>query len=487
MIMNNYDSGIEEVIGSVISFFNVDRDLLFGNSRKAEIVEARHVLAYCLRNKFRLSFPAIGEIFNRDHTSIMHACENACIIIERNIKLKVFIDNLINSGDSEYKDISEVEGEDVGKVVSEDIKTTNNPEELKKYLTFKRELEDKEHERNMTELRKNREGKISNAKAEYAKAVINAKNEYENNSIKLIEGRAKNIREHRSAMFWLKIGRYSEANEYLSPKKELLENNDFKKDIVNFLPKFKTEVKELVFPIEFNKEYLRNCFADLDDRSKNILIKRYGFDDEKTSTLEEIAVIEKISRERVRQILQTGINKIYFNNCGGLRQVVNSVAGKILKEDLVFIDKCLNEFFIFNKEDESLLRRLILVIMLSVKWIKEFDFSGYKFFINSSNEKKVIEQIDHIKLLIGKIEAAMPDMILDRWQYVLNNLKLYEFFQDKKHLLDDAFLRACYDNFLFESEIVVYKTEVLKKYKSYNDADQEQVEGVPNEYNVFFE
>jgi chromosomal replication initiator protein len=49
---------------------------LIGLSRKAPLVQARHIAMYLLRNDLELPLMRIGEIFgNRDHTTVMHATD----------------------------------------------------------------------------------------------------------------------------------------------------------------------------------------------------------------------------------------------------------------------------------------------------------------------------------------------------------------------------------------------------------------------------
>ena len=65
-----------DVIAAVAKFYGVTIDELTGPRRTAKLVDARWVAAKALQNRGKLSYPAIGRMMNRDHTSIMHACQS---------------------------------------------------------------------------------------------------------------------------------------------------------------------------------------------------------------------------------------------------------------------------------------------------------------------------------------------------------------------------------------------------------------------------
>lgn len=67
---------IAEKIMSVVSArYGTTKDELRGKSKKREIVEARHVCAYLIRELTGYSLNQIGALLNRDHTTIMNSCE----------------------------------------------------------------------------------------------------------------------------------------------------------------------------------------------------------------------------------------------------------------------------------------------------------------------------------------------------------------------------------------------------------------------------
>ena len=51
---------------------DVDVEDIMVGDRTRPIVHARHEAMYILRNKFRLSYPRIGTIMGRDHSTVIH-------------------------------------------------------------------------------------------------------------------------------------------------------------------------------------------------------------------------------------------------------------------------------------------------------------------------------------------------------------------------------------------------------------------------------
>lgn len=62
------------VIERVCHYYHLDRQALLGTKRTKEIADARHICIYLMCELMNLPMATIGrEIFNRDHTTIMHA------------------------------------------------------------------------------------------------------------------------------------------------------------------------------------------------------------------------------------------------------------------------------------------------------------------------------------------------------------------------------------------------------------------------------
>jgi len=98
--------------------------------------------------------------------------------------------------------------------------------------------------------------------------------------------------------------------------------------------------------VESAKKILEKIFSKFDEREKNIISLRFGFGEKKEKSLEEIGKKYKISRERVRQIIEKSIKKAknFFESTvlDSLFEEINSKA-KLKLEDEIKSEKG-NEF-----------------------------------------------------------------------------------------------------------------------------------------------
>ena len=75
--------------------FNLKTNELCGNSRKKELVSARHITAYLLLNEIHLPLAEVGHLLGgRDHTSIMHARDKVAADFSTNPQLRQLINQI---------------------------------------------------------------------------------------------------------------------------------------------------------------------------------------------------------------------------------------------------------------------------------------------------------------------------------------------------------------------------------------------------------
>jgi chromosomal replication initiator protein len=86
------------IISVCAKHFDIKTSDLCGNSRKKELVTARHITAYLLLNEIRLPLAEVGHLLGgRDHTSIMHARDKVAAEFSTNPQLRSLINQIIAS------------------------------------------------------------------------------------------------------------------------------------------------------------------------------------------------------------------------------------------------------------------------------------------------------------------------------------------------------------------------------------------------------
>jgi chromosomal replication initiator protein len=66
----------KEVVKIVADFYNIEENSIYEKTRRKEIVKARQMVMYILREEFSVSYPLIGQkLGGKDHTTVIHSCE----------------------------------------------------------------------------------------------------------------------------------------------------------------------------------------------------------------------------------------------------------------------------------------------------------------------------------------------------------------------------------------------------------------------------
>lgn len=66
----------KEIVKGVADFYNLDENTIYEKTRRKEIVKARQMVMYILREEFNVSYPLIGQkLGGKDHTTVIHSCE----------------------------------------------------------------------------------------------------------------------------------------------------------------------------------------------------------------------------------------------------------------------------------------------------------------------------------------------------------------------------------------------------------------------------
>lgn len=65
-----------DIVDEVARGFNLDPEDILGDSRKHHVVKARKTAMAAMRQLTDMSYPAIGDFFGKDHTTVMHHVES---------------------------------------------------------------------------------------------------------------------------------------------------------------------------------------------------------------------------------------------------------------------------------------------------------------------------------------------------------------------------------------------------------------------------
>ena len=86
---------VDKIFAAVFKKYNVRRDDLVGARRTKEVASARHITIYLIRKITDMSFPNIGKIFSRDHSTIMSSIETVEKKIQHDSVFNIEINELI--------------------------------------------------------------------------------------------------------------------------------------------------------------------------------------------------------------------------------------------------------------------------------------------------------------------------------------------------------------------------------------------------------
>jgi chromosomal replication initiator protein len=65
---------IKEVVQTVSTYYNLEEMVIYEKTRRKEIVKARQIVMYLLREDFNVSYPLIGQkLGGKDHTTVIHS------------------------------------------------------------------------------------------------------------------------------------------------------------------------------------------------------------------------------------------------------------------------------------------------------------------------------------------------------------------------------------------------------------------------------
>ena len=86
---------VDKIVDKVAKKYGITVEDIKGRKRTREIANPRHIAIFIIRKLTDMSLPAIGRLFNRDHTTIMSSLENIETELKSNSLLEIEINDII--------------------------------------------------------------------------------------------------------------------------------------------------------------------------------------------------------------------------------------------------------------------------------------------------------------------------------------------------------------------------------------------------------
>lgn len=84
----------DRIIDCVCKYFSVRREDLLGKKKNKEIVEPRQICMYTICNLLDMPLLSIGQLFDRDHTTVIHARDKITQMMEENQRIKIAVSDI---------------------------------------------------------------------------------------------------------------------------------------------------------------------------------------------------------------------------------------------------------------------------------------------------------------------------------------------------------------------------------------------------------
>ncbi|MGN0961889.1 MAG: chromosomal replication initiator protein DnaA [Christensenellales bacterium] len=84
----------DRIIDCVCKYFSIKREDLLGKKKNKEIVEPRQICMYIICNLLDMPLLSIGQLFDRDHTTVIHARDKITQLMEENQRIKIAVGDI---------------------------------------------------------------------------------------------------------------------------------------------------------------------------------------------------------------------------------------------------------------------------------------------------------------------------------------------------------------------------------------------------------
>lgn len=178
----------------------------------------------------------------------------------------------------------------------------------------------------------------------------------------------------------------------------------------------------------------------LKTREKEVITKRFGLQGEKKKTLEQIGKEYSVSRERIRQIEKTTIEKL---NLPTLKKIINPGINLIIdtiKEDggVLTEERINKEILNTVKQTQENINALRFILEIEDKFIKIKEEKLKKSWsIIENPQRLIIPTIQSFEKILQEAKKVQE------YGFILQKFKIQDFYKKNQLMLSDNFLLSC--------------------------------------------
>lgn len=189
-------------------------------------------------------------------------------------------------------------------------------------------------------------------------------------------------------------------------------------------------------------ELVGHLFADLNDRERDVLSRRFGLKNLEKETLENIGSAHKLTRERIRQIENAGIKKLRAlkdleERISNLRRVINELLeehGGIMERDYLLNNLVNFSAGNMDKQEQVGLHKNHLEFLIAKLLHDQFEeVADHKHFKTSFKLKyRSLDYLEELAVeLIDKVKETKKILMTDDLIELSKNLDSFERHKDK--------------------------------------------------------
>ena len=95
--VDSAEMSLEKIRDTVCNYFKITPEVILSKTRKREIVQARQIAMYLVRNLTKTSLASIGsQMGGKDHATVLHACSTVSDLIDTDRNIRKYVSDLEN-------------------------------------------------------------------------------------------------------------------------------------------------------------------------------------------------------------------------------------------------------------------------------------------------------------------------------------------------------------------------------------------------------